>query len=75
MHQLGVQIEVLNPPQKRKKKVGVKKTVIYRYFDMGIFKGTNAHIGINPYMDIHAYIDIYAYIGKMPIGINDMPIQ
>ena len=28
MHQLGVQIEVLNPPQKRKKIIGVKKTVI-----------------------------------------------
>ena len=25
-------------------------------------------------MCIYAYIDIYAYTGKMPIGINDMPI-
>ena len=47
----------------------------YRHSNMGIFKGINAHIGINPYMVIHACIDIYAYIGKMPKGINDMPIQ
>ena len=25
-------------------------------------------------MGIYASIDIYAYTGKMPIGINDMPI-
>ena len=31
-------------------------------------------MGINAYIYIRAYIDIYAYIGKMPIGINDMPI-
>ena len=31
-------------------------------------------MGINAYTGIHAYLDIYAYIGKMPIGINAMPI-
>ena len=31
-------------------------------------------MGIYAYMGIHAFIKMYAYIGKMPIGINDMPI-
>ena len=47
-----------------------------------------AYIGINVYLGINAHtyghkclyrlscnINIYAYVGKMPIGINDMPIN
>ena len=31
-------------------------------------------IGINAHIGIKGYIGIYAYAGKMPIGIDDMPI-